>query len=68
MANPTPTELSASAGISVSYASEILSGTRKPSRALALRIYEKAGLKFGPLANLTAQEIEFLAGIQDKAA
>jgi transcriptional regulator with XRE-family HTH domain len=41
---PSPTELSQAAGISVSYASEILSGKRKPSPALALRIEMRAGV------------------------
>ena len=41
---PSPTELSQAAGISISYASEILAGKRRPSAALARLIEEKAGI------------------------
>lgn len=54
----TPTELSSATGISVSYASMILSGDRKPSLSRALSIYDKTGLLFGPLTGKTKDEIE----------
>ena len=54
----TPTELSDAAGISVSYASMILSGGRQPSLSRALSIYDKTGLLFGGLKGLTAEEIQ----------
>lgn len=54
----TPTELSGAAGISVSYASMILSGDRKPPLRMALSIYDKTGLRFGFLAGLKPEEIE----------
>jgi transcriptional regulator with XRE-family HTH domain len=53
----TPTELSDAAGISVSYASMILSGDRKPPLGRALSIYDKTGLLFGDLKGLTPEEI-----------
>lgn len=53
----TPTELSDAAGISVSYASMILSGDRKPPLGRALSIYDKTGLLFGDLKGLTPDEI-----------
>jgi len=54
----TPTELSDAAGISVSYASMILSGGRQPSLSRALSIYDKTGLLFGKLRGMTPDEIE----------
>ena len=54
----TPTELSSAAGISVSYASMILSGGRQPSLSRALSIYDKTGLKFGLLKGAHPETIE----------
>lgn len=39
-------------GISRSYACQIASGARKPSPALASRIWRETGLKFGPIQRL----------------
>lgn len=68
----TPTELAAAAGISVPYASQILSTNpkqrRDPSRAMAFQIYDRTGLRFGPLVNLTAHDIETLRHLEAKAA
>jgi len=55
-------------GISISYASEILSGVRRPSRPLAINIFMKAGRKFGPVADLTDDDIATLARIEGIAA
>jgi len=46
------------AGISKSYASEILSGKRRPSAALACRIYRATGHATGPIAGMSDAEIE----------
>jgi hypothetical protein len=54
----TPTELSNAAAISVSYASMILSGDRKPPLGRALSIYDTTGLRFGPLSGKEPEEIE----------
>jgi len=55
----TPTELSERAGISVPYASQLLSGAREGcSLATALKIYDATGLQFGILIGLTPEEIE----------
>lgn len=54
----TPTELSGAAGISVSYASMILSGGRQPSLSRALSIYDKTGLQFGLLKGASQETIE----------
>lgn len=64
----SPTELSAAAGISIPFASQILNGTRKPSRAKAIEIFRKTGLQLGPLANLTPREIDQLEALEAKAA
>lgn len=54
----TPTSLKELAGISIGYASMILSGDRSPAPALAISIYRKTGHKFGPLAGMTAERID----------
>lgn len=54
----TYTELAAKAGISNSYAFEIINGTRKPSLATAVKIYDATGLQFGALVGLSLSDIE----------
>jgi hypothetical protein len=54
----TPTELSDIAGISVGYASMILSGVRTPPLSRALSIYDKTGVLVGPLKDKSNAEIE----------
>ena len=54
----TPTKLAAAAGISVPYASQIMSGRRIPTLALALSIFRKTGCKFGPLLGLPDEVID----------
>lgn len=55
----SPTELAKRAGISVPYASQLLTGARdKPSLKLALQVYDRTGLQFGFLEGLTPEEIE----------
>lgn len=54
----TPTELSGAAGISVSYASMILSERRQPPLGTALSIYDKTGLQFGLLKGASREAIE----------
>ncbi len=64
----TPTQLSIGAKISVPFASQVLSGQRAPSRAMAFQIYDATGLQFGPLVNLTPNEIETVRRLDAKAA
>ena len=52
------TELAAKAGISQSYAHQIVNGVRKPPLQLALRIYDATGRQFGALTGLTKREID----------
>jgi hypothetical protein len=63
----TPSKLAKAAGISRSYACEILQG-RSPSRVRAIEIFRRTGLKFGPIASLSDSEIDALEGLLRKAA
>jgi transcriptional regulator with XRE-family HTH domain len=61
MAKLSPTELAKLAGISVPYASQLLTGARaKPSLELALQIYDRTGYQFGILDGLAPDEVEIL--------
>lgn len=55
-----PTDLAAKLNVSVAYASQLLSGARKPSLELALRFFDEAGVKLGPLVGATHEEIATL--------
>jgi len=55
----TPTELSDKSGISLGYASMLLSGERLScSLEIAFKIYDATGLQFGILKDLTPDQIE----------
>lgn len=64
----TPTELSKAAGISVPYASQILSGdpasARTPSRALAIHIWRKTDWRHDSIADLTDEQIAMLEELE----
>lgn len=45
-------------GVNRSYAWQIANGKRAPSPKLAVRIFREAGLKLGPIANLSDAEID----------
>ena len=64
----TPTELSEAAGISLSHATKILGGDRKPSPAVAFAIYDTTGLQFGILKGLDRATIERIRDAQRQAA
>ena len=61
---PGTTELATVAGISKSYASEILNDQRAPSRPLAIHIYRKTGWKHSAIAELTDEQMEMLEQIE----
>ncbi len=62
-------ELAERAGISESYATQLLGGKRGASLTVALSIYDKTGLQFGILKGLPAKTIEQLRPkAQDEAA
>lgn len=64
MEKPRTTDLATGAGISKSYASEILSGERKPSRALAIHIMRKTGWRHSLIADLSDEQIGMLEQIE----
>lgn len=65
MAKPTTSELAAKAGISKSYASEILSGKRETlGRPLAIHILRRTGWRHDSIADLTAEQIDLLEQIE----
>lgn len=59
----TPTTLAEAAGISLPYASQIMSDRRKPSRPLAIRILRKTGWRHEVLADLTDEQLAMLEAI-----
>lgn len=48
------------AGISESYASLIANGRRAPSQPLAIEIFRKTGMKLGPIASASDDDIDVL--------
>lgn len=60
-----PTTLARAAGISVPYASQILSGSRTPPLKMAARIYRLTGHRFGPLSAATKEEAETLTRLAE---
>ena len=62
---PGTMALADAAGISKSYASEILNDPRKsPSRPLAIHIFRKTGWKHPTIADLTPEQIDMLEKIE----
>lgn len=55
-------------GVSKSYASQISRGKRPPSVALAIRIFREIGVKLGPIANASKDEIEALERVDARRA
>lgn len=61
---PRTKELADAAGISKSYASEILSGSRAPSRPLAIHIYRKTGWRHSLLDELSDEQLRVLESVE----
>jgi transcriptional regulator with XRE-family HTH domain len=61
---PKYSELAQAAGISRSYASEIVSGVRQPSRPLAIHILRKTGWRHSVLADLSDAQIDVLESVE----
>jgi hypothetical protein len=57
-------ELATAAGISKSYASEILNDIRRPSRPLAIHIFRRTGWRHSVIADLTGEQIAMLETIE----
>src|SRR4249919_1295172 len=60
----TYSDLAAAAGISRSYANEILNGKRAPSRSLAIHIFRKTEWRHDSIADLTDDQLEMLEQIE----
>lgn len=60
---PTISELRAATGISQSYASMILNGSRTPARSLAIFIFRKTGWRHDILAGLSDEQIVTLEAV-----
>ncbi|MFM9829695.1 MAG: helix-turn-helix domain-containing protein [Sphingomonas sp.] len=61
---PTTSTLAEKADISLSYASEIVNGKRRPSRPLAIHILRVTGWRHSLLAGLTDEQIAALEAVQ----
>ena len=61
---PETAELAKLAGISLSYASEIVNRKRQPSRPLAIHIFRKTGWRHDLLADLTDEQIAVLETVE----
>ena len=61
---PGTMELAEKAGISKSYASEIVNDQRRPSRPLAIHIFRKTGWRHAVIASLTDAQIETLEAVE----
>ncbi|GMM93092.1 helix-turn-helix domain-containing protein [Qipengyuania sp. MTN3-11] len=57
------TDLATKAGISPSYANQIINGARTPPRPLAIHIYNKTNWKHDSIAALTDEQIDMLAAL-----
>lgn len=68
MEKPSLTALASTAGISKSYASEILNGKRAPSRRLAIHILRATGWRHDLLSGLSDAEIDLLERVESAAA
>jgi hypothetical protein len=47
-------------GVSVPYASQVLNDRRKPSQRVAIKIFRHTGMKLGPIANASIEQIDAL--------
>jgi hypothetical protein len=65
MTKPRVTELAKAAGISKTYASDILAGKQPPSRPLAIHILKSTGWRHDRLADLTDADIDALSSVGD---
>lgn len=68
----TPTALAKAVGISVPYACQLLKpvddpGRKVPPTAMAIRIFRATGLRLGPIATATDEEIDVLERYQGAA-
>lgn len=64
---PKYTDLAAMAGISVSYANEIVKGRKVPPRTLAIHILRSTGWRHDSIARLTDEQINLLEQVEPYA-
>lgn len=64
METVTPSALANAAGISVPYASQILSAKRRPARSLAIHIFRKTGWRHPLIADLDEDQLVMLEQIE----
>jgi transcriptional regulator with XRE-family HTH domain len=64
MNKPRVKDVASVVGISTTYASDILSGKQRPSRAVAIRILRCTGWRHDCLAGLSDTEIDVLERVQ----
>lgn len=62
-----PTPLAKLLSISTPYASQLLSGNRPWPQSLAIAAYRKTGVKIGPIAQATDDEIDVLERFDPRA-
>lgn len=66
MTELSPTTFAQAVNISVPYASQLLSGSRDISRDIAIRAYRALGVKLGPIAAATDEEIAVLERFDER--
>jgi hypothetical protein len=64
----TTSELALAMGISRPFASQVLTGVKPMPRALAIRIFRWRGVKLGPIAAATDEDIDVLERFEGRAA
>jgi hypothetical protein len=64
MEKPRVTDLAASAGISKTYASDILATKQPPSRPLAIHIFRTTGWRHPLIADLSDEQLAMLESIE----
>ena len=57
MLKPDPNAIAEAGGVTPAFARMLIAGTRKPSLAVAIKIYDATGHKLGPLVNLDTRQI-----------
>lgn len=55
-----PTDLAQKLDISIPYASQLLTGARVPSLQLAVDMFDRSGVRIGPLKGKTDEQISTL--------
>lgn len=64
MDTPSTRDIVEAVGISRTYAHDIRTGKRDPSRPLAIHIFRKTGWRHGTIAELTDEQINTLETIE----